>query len=307
MKRLFAMTMAFVMLFGTAVYAKEDENVKKFKVKANGEKIAFEVETEEHEIDCMHRARPEVKMTFEEKFYGAEEKLYFRIRWETPTMVEPDIDNYYIPPQIFSVALDDYKEETEKSFRLEFPKHKFHEETNYSLWLVGGDDYDDNFIYGYDDLLLVDEFVVYRAPKAAEVPVVEQTSTEVFLTVGKDTFLYNGEEKQVKAPVLFNDTGRLMVAAKDIPMVMEGATATGLTWDKATRTVTLQMGEKTLSATDGSSKWLYQGAEVAVDTVAEIRNGSLYIPLREVAKLFGFTELVWDGSTQTVRLFRNLS
>jgi len=219
-------------------------------------------------------------------------------------MAEPDIDNYYIPPQIFSFALDDYDEETEKSFKFEFPKHKFHEETIYSLWLVGGEDYDDNFIYGYEDLLLVDEFVVYRAAKTSEAPV-ELASTEVFLTVGKDTFLYNGEEKQVKAPVLFNDSGRLMVAAKDIPMVMEGAAATGLTWDKITRTVTLQMGEKILKATDGSSKWLYQGAEVTVDTVAEIRNGSLYIPLREAAKLFGFTELTWDGTTQTVRLMKS--
>ncbi|MBQ5589325.1 MAG: copper amine oxidase N-terminal domain-containing protein, partial [Anaerotignum sp.] len=100
-------------------------------------------------------------------------------------------------------------------------------------------------------------------------------------------------------------SGRLMVAAKDIPMVMEGAAATGLTWDKATRTVTLQMGEKTLSATDGSSTWVYQGAEVPVDTVAEIRNGSLYIPLREAAKLFGFTELKWDGAAQTVHMLKN--
>ena len=304
MKRIFALTLAFVMTFGTAVYAKDDENIEKFKVKANGEKIAFEVETEEHEIDCMHRAKPTVKMTFEEKFYGEGEKLYFRVRWETPTKSEPDIENYYIPPKIFSFTLDDYMEETESSFKLEFPKHKFPEETTYSLWLVGGKDYKDNFIYGHEDLLLVDEFVVYRAPKAPEIPV-EQTSAEVFLTVGKNIFLYNREEMQVKAPVTFNNSGRLMVAAKDIPMVMEGAAATGLTWDKATRTVTLQMGEKTLSATDGSSTWVYQGAEVPVDTVAEIRNGSLYIPLREAAKLFGFTELTWDGTTQTVRLCKN--
>lgn len=89
-------------------------------------------------------------------------------------------------------------------------------------------------------------------------------------------------------------------------MVMEGVAATGLTWDKTTRTVTLKMGEKTLSATDGSSMWIYQGAEVSVDTVAEIRNGSLYIPLREAAKLFGFTELTWDGSSQTVRLNKSV-
>ncbi|MBR6543558.1 MAG: copper amine oxidase N-terminal domain-containing protein, partial [Anaerotignum sp.] len=177
--------------------------------------------------------------------------------------------------------------------------------TTYSLWLVGGKDYKDNFLDGKDDVLLKDDFVVFKAPEVPQESA-EALPLEVTLTVGKDTFLYDGEEKQVKAPVLFNDSGRLMVAAKDVPVVMEGTAATGLTWDKATRTVTLQMGEKTLTATDGKSTWQYQGAEVKVDTVAEIRNGSLYIPLREAAKLFGFTELKWDGSTQTVSLFKNV-
>jgi hypothetical protein len=247
-------------------------------------------------------------MRFHEDFDGEDEKLYFRVKWATATEEEIDYDeDYYIKPRIFSFTLPQATgTEQEISLKLKFDKREYKEDLTYSLWLVGGDKYDDNFLEGKKDVLLKDDMVVFDVPEAETTNGPElQKTTEVFLTIGKETFQYNGEEKQVKAPILFNNSGRLMVAAKDIPMVMESAAATGLTWDKATRTVTLQMGEKTLSATDGSSTWVYQGAEVPVDTVAEIRNGSLYIPLREAAKLFGFTELTWDGTTQTVHMLKN--
>ena len=299
MKRVFVLMMAFIMLSGTAVYAKPE--FEKIKLKANGEEIEFEIEEQKYEGKTEYKADPEIIMRFPEDFDGEDEKLYFRVKWATPTEEEIDYDeDFYIKPKVFSFTLPDATgEEQEISLKVKFNKQKYTEDTTYSLWLIGGDKYEDNFLEGKKDILLKDDMVVFDVPEV-------RTATEVFLTVGKDTFLYNGEEKQMKAPLAFNDSGRLMVAAKDIPVVMEGVDATAINWDKATRTVTMQMGEKTLSATDGSSKWLYQGTEVVVDTVAEIRNGSLYIPLREAAKLFGFTELTWDGSTQTVRLYKKV-
>ena len=304
MKKVLVLMLMFMMFGGSTAYAKAD--YEKIKLKANGEEIEFEIEEQKYSGKTEYKADPEIIMHFPADFDGEDEKLYFRVKWATPTAEEIDYDDdFYIKPKIFYVALPEATgEEQEISFKLKLSKQEYTEDTTYSLWLVGGDKYEDNFLEGKMDVLLKDDMVVFDVPEAQET-VETQTTTEVVLTVGKDTFLYNGEEKQVKAPVLFNDSGRLMVAAKDIPVVMEGAAATDLTWDKITRTVTLQMGEKTLMATDGSNKWLYQGAEVTVDTVAEIRNGSLYIPLREAAKLFGFTELTWDGTTQTVRLMKS--
>ena len=64
-------------------------------------------------------------------------------------------------------------------------------------------------------------------------------------------------------------------------------------------------GEKIFSMSEGQQKWLYQGQEMQADTAPEIRNGIMYLPLRDMAKVFGFDELTWDSSTQTVRLFRS--
>ena len=306
MKRIFFLMLTFIMLSGTTAYAKAE--FEKIKLKANGEEILFEIEEQKYEGKTKYKADPEIIMHFPEDFDGEDEKLYFRVKWATATEEEIDYDeDYYIKPRIFSFTLPQATgTEQEISLKLKFDKREYKEDLTYSLWLVGGDKYDDNFLEGKKDVLLKDDMVVFDILEAETVAEPElQKITEVFLTIGKETFQYNGEERQVKAPILFNNSGRLMVAAKDIPMVMEGVTATELTWDKTTRTVTLQMGKKTLSATDGSSVWVYQGAEVPVDTVAEIRNGSLYIPLREAANLFGFTELTWDGTTHTVYMLKN--
>ena len=306
MKKIFLLMLTFIMLGGTTAYAKAE--FEKIKLKANGEEIEFEIEEQRYEGKTAYRADPEIIMRFLEDFEGEDEKLYFRVKWATATEEEIDYDeDYYIKPRIFSFTLPQATgAEQEFSLKLKFDKREYKEDLTYSLWLVGGDKYEDNFLEGKKDVLLKDDMIVFDVPEAETMAEPElQKTMEVFLMIGKENFQYNGEEKQVKAPILFNNSGRLMVAAKDVPMVMEGIAATGLTWDKVTRTVNLQMGEKTLSATDGSSTWVYQGEEVPVDTVAEIRNGSLYIPLREAAKLFGFTELTWDGTTQTVRMLKN--
>ncbi|MBR4934659.1 MAG: copper amine oxidase N-terminal domain-containing protein, partial [Anaerotignum sp.] len=113
------------------------------------------------------------------------------------------------------------------------------------------------------------------------------------------------EAKNLYEPLIFNESGRMMIAAKDVPMIMEGRAADSILWNKVSRTVTVQAGEKIFSMSEGQQKWLYQGQEMQADTAPEIRNGIMYLPLRDMAKVFGFDELTWDSSTQTVRLFRS--
>ena len=152
---------------------------------------------------------------------------------------------------------------------------------------------------GKKDILLREDFVVFEEPE-------EKTPTEVLLTVGKQTIQYKGEEKHILEPIILNDQGRIMVAAKDVGMVTEGAQTVGfnILWNKETKTVTLQMGARTISMAEGDHRWLYQGQEMQTGTVPEIRNGIMYLPLREMAQVFDYN-LTWDGETQTVCLYRD--
>ena len=301
MKRLLGLMMIFVMLLGTTAFAKDNKDTDKVKLRANGEKIEFEIEGQQHEVGCRCQPDPEIVMTLPEGFDGDDKKLYFRVKWKTETAEEVDIKNYYIHPRIFAVPLQDAEdEELTMSIRLEFENKEFTENTTYSLWLVGGNDYKDNFLKGKEDVLLRDDFVVYKMREK------EEAATEVLLTVDKETIQYKGEEKYIIEPVILNDAGRIMIAAKDVGMAMEGAQTVGfnILWNQETRTVTLQMGTRTISMSEGDHRWLYQGHEMTTETVPEIRNGSMYLPLREIAQVFDFNEIIWDGATQTVRLFR---
>ncbi|WP_458407029.1 copper amine oxidase N-terminal domain-containing protein [Anaerotignum sp.] len=301
MKRLISVMMILVMLFGTTVYAKDEKDIDKIRLRANGENIEFEIEGQIHEIGCRCLPDPEVKMIFEEDFDSDGKKLYFRVKWKTETTEEVDIENYYIPPRKFAVPLRDATgDEVEMSLKLEFEKMKLEETTTYSLWLVGGDDYKDNFLKGKKDVLLRDDFVVYQMPE-------EKMPTEVFLTVGKETIQYKGEEKHILEPIVFNKEGRILIAAKDVGMIMEGAQTVGfnILWNKDTRTVTLQMGARTISMSEGNHRWLYQGHEMYTETVPEIRNGIMYLPLREMANIFNYQTIQWDAGTETVRLYKN--
>ena len=298
MKRIFILTLAFMMLGGTMAYAKTE--LEKIKLKVNGEEIEFEIEEQKYEGETEYKADPEIIMRFPEDFDGEEEKLYFRVKWETQTAEEIDYDDdYYIKPKIFSFVLPEATgEEQEISLKLKFSKQEYTEDTTYSLWLVGGDDYDDNFLEGKKDVLLKDDMVVFDVPEV-------QTTTEVLLTVGNDTIQYNGEQKKLQEALVFNEKGRLMIAVKDVAMVMEGKLADHLQWNKVSRTVTLKVNEKIFSMSEGKLSWLCQGKEMQAETVPEIKNGVMYLPLREVAHVFRMDELTWDGSTQTVRLYRS--
>ena len=99
-----------------------------------------------------------------------------------------------------------------------------------------------------------------------------------------------------------------MVAAKDLGMVMEGLQTAGcnIIWDGETKTVTLQMGSRTISATDGSKKWQYLGHEMTAKTASEImEDGVMYLPLREMAQVFNYQTIEWDETTKTVRMYKS--
>ena len=300
MKKLFVFMLTFVMLCGTTAYAKDDK-YEKIKLKANREEIIFEIEGQKYEGDTKYSADPEIIMHFPEDFRSEKgEKLYFRVKWKTETAEEIDYDDdFYIKPKIFYVELPEIDGEEKKiSVQVNIDRREYTEDTTYSLWLVGGEKFEDNFLWGKKDKELKDDFVIFDVPEV-------QTTTEVFLTMGKEFVQYNGEQRNLHEPLVFNKEGRMMIAAKDVPMIMEGRVADSVLWNKVSRTVTVKTGEKVFSMSEGQQKWLYQGQEMQADTVPEIRSGIMYLPLRDMAKVFDFDELTWDGSTQTVRLYRS--
>lgn len=311
MKRLIGFTMAFILLTGTTAFAelkpsRKELDVSEKTVRIDGEKIKISVEGGYHLLD--YRYVPERKILIElpeGKSYN-KEMLYFKISGESGTLWATELEaktEKLENGSVMGVSLGKSENgeiliETE----IGYTRKLVEDGTEFSLWLCGEDSYKNNLLAGKEDILLRDDFVWMKdnTPK--------KTPTEVLLTAGQETIRFKGQEKHILAPIRRNAEGQIMVAAKDLGMVMQGAQTVGfnILWNKETRTVTLQMGARTISMSEGDHRWLYQGHEMHTETVPEImKDGVMYLPLREMAQVFDYQTIEWNEMTQTVRLYKN--
>ena len=310
MKRIFVLTVAFLLSFNTVAFAemqpsRKELDITEKKVYTESGILKIFVEGGYHLLD--YRYIPErnllIQLLDDEKY--SKEKLYFEIRGESVTLgAESEAKFNLLEDEIvIAVPLKNAKNgkiilETE----IGFLRKSVTEDTTFSLWLLGGDFYSDNLLAGKEDLLLREDFVWMKdnTPK--------KTPTEVFLKAGEKMIQFNGTEKHILAPIRRNAEGQIMVAAKDLGMVMEGAQIVGfnILWDEDSRTVTLQMGSRTISATDGSNKWQYLGYEMNAKTAPKIMEDDvMYLPLREMAGVFNYQTIQWDETTKTVRMYKS--
>ena len=311
MKRLIGFTIAFILLTGTTAFAelkpsRKELDVSEKTVRTDGEKIKIMVEGGYHLLD--YRYVPERKILIElpeGKSYN-KEMLYFKISGESGTLWATELEaktEKLENGSVMGVSLEKSENgeiliETE----IGYTRKLVEDGTEFSLWLCGEDSYKNNLLAGKEDILLRDDFVWMKdnTPK--------KTPTEVLLTVGQETIWFKGQEKHILAPIRRNADGQIMVAAKDLGMVMEGAQTAGFNvlWNGETRTVTLQMGSRTISVTDGCKKWYYLGHEMTAKIAPEImEDGVMYLPLREMAQIFNYQTIEWNEMTQTVRLYKN--
>lgn len=311
MKRLIGFTMAFILMTGTTAFAESKPSRKELDVlektvRIDGEKIKITVEGGYHLLD--YRYVPERKILIElpeGKSYN-KEMLYFKISGESGTLWATEVEAKTEKLENGSVMGVSLRESENGEILIEteigYIRKLVEDGTEFSLWLCGEDSYKNNLLAGKEDILLRDDFVWMKdnTPK--------KTPTEVFLTAGQETIRFKGQEKHILAPIRRNADGQIMVAAKDLGMVMEGLQTAGcnIIWDGETKTVTLQMGSRTISATDGSKKWQYLGHEMTAKTASEImEDGVMYLPLREMAQVFNCQTIEWDETTKTVRMYKS--
>jgi hypothetical protein len=72
-----------------------------------------------------------------------------------------------------------------------------------------------------------------------------------------------------------------------------------VTWDNATGTATLQLGDVKLALALNSNELDKNGEKVTMDVAPLLQNGRTYLPARFVAEAFGY-EVAWDAYTNAV-------
>ena len=98
------------------------------------------------------------------------------------------------------------------------------------------------------------------------------------------------EEKQVMMPIR--------------PVLDAIGSKAQIIWDDNEKSATVLMGRRVSKITVGSDTMVLNGVEIAVETLAEITDGVLFLPLTDLAMLIGLGEdkISWDSETQTVIL-----
>lgn len=75
-----------------------------------------------------------------------------------------------------------------------------------------------------------------------------------------------------------------------------------ITWDKATSKATLVRGNNTVSVVVGKKEMTVNGKKVVMDTVAEMKNGRVFIPAKYIAQGLG-VQLGFENATKTVLFY----
>ena len=141
-----------------------------------------------------------------------------------------------------------------------------------------------------------EEIAVTSLDEAAEEAALETESVSISLTIGVNSIVKNGEEKELDvAPMIIND--RTMVPLRAIFEAL-GAV---VEWDDETKTVFAVKDDMVMVMQIGQSKLYLNNDEIALDSPAVIVDSRTLVPARAIAEAFG-NKVDYNAETQTVTI-----
>ncbi len=156
--------------------------------------------------------------------------------------------------------------------------------------------YDTNGIFKYKAVTVNDSYV--EVVTAARDQDDSTTSRKIVITIGATTMSVGTETVTLDAPAYINSEDYTMLPVRAISEAF-GAT---VTWDDASKTVTVLSGQRIISMTIGSKTMYINGTPIAMNTAAEITNDRTFIPVRDLANSLGISAIDWNEASATVTL-----
>jgi len=127
-------------------------------------------------------------------------------------------------------------------------------------------------------------------------PVHASTISPIFIVDGRTFHTPTGEP----APYL-NKDNRTMGSIRLVGNAL-GVADKNIKWDSKTETATMTKGDKKVEVTVGKKVMKVNGVNVTMDTLAEKKQGRVFIPVRFIAKGLG-VNMQYDTPTATLHLF----
>ena len=155
--------------------------------------------------------------------------------------------------------------------------------------------------YGNVTLSLSDNrdinYIVQRDDKSDEEKnTAEQVQpTKVVKPIGSQV-IYIGDEtyKLDVPPYITNDVTKLPLRA------ISDIFKADIYWNGAEKSIDIEVGEDKIHMAVGNKKMYVNGYVVPLSAAPEISDGRAFVPLRDMAQIFGIDDIKWDGESKTV-------
>ena len=168
-----------------------------------------------------------------------------------------------------------------------------------TLWQNSSDnkeDYDKNGVFEYEPVIVSNDYV----------NVVTSGRDNDDSTVVKEIKIGVGEEKiksgmnliALYAPAYINEEGYTMLPLRAVSEALDA----NVSWDDATKSITVMRGQRVVSFSVGSRNMYINGTVVPMNTSVEIKDGRAFIPVRDIANALSISKIDWNEETKTVTL-----
>ncbi|MGI6267093.1 MAG: copper amine oxidase N-terminal domain-containing protein [Candidatus Metalachnospira sp.] len=140
-------------------------------------------------------------------------------------------------------------------------------------------------------------YIVQRDDKSDEEKnTAEQVQpTKVVIPIGSQV-IYIGDEtyKLDVPPYITNDVTKLPLRA------ISDIFKADIYWNGAEKSIDIEVGEDKIHMAVGNKKMYVNGYVVPLSAAPEISDGRAFVPLRDMAQIFGIDDIKWDGESKTV-------
>ena len=140
-------------------------------------------------------------------------------------------------------------------------------------------------------------YIVQRDDKSDEEKnTAEQVQpTKVVIPIGSQV-IYIGDEtyKLDVPPYITNDVTNLPLRA------ISDIFKADIYWNGAEKSIDIEVGEDKIHMAVGNKKMYVNGYAVPLSAAPEISDGRAFVPLRDMAQIFGIDDIKWDGESKTV-------
>lgn len=119
--------------------------------------------------------------------------------------------------------------------------------------------------------------------------------TKVVIPIGSQVIYIGDETYQLDVPpYITNDVTKLPLRA------ISDIFKADIYWNGAEKSIDIEVGEDKIKMAVGNPKMYVNGYAVPLSSAPEISDGRAFVPLSDMAQIFGIDDIKWDGESKTV-------